>query len=86
MTPDDRARLRRMARGTSFKTMSTGDKIGFGCFVAPIVLVCAFVLYVGLMLILEGDKPDTAQERLEKQLDQGQRDVCDKWGETVEGC
>lgn len=86
MTPDDRESLRRQARMSSFKTMSTGEKIGFGCFISPIVLVCAFAFYFVLLMIVESEKPDTPQERLEKQMDQGQRDVCDKWGNLVEGC
>jgi hypothetical protein len=45
MTPEDREKLRRLARGTSFKRMTTWEKVGFGCFVSPIVLVVGWVLY-----------------------------------------
>ncbi len=28
----------------------------------------------------------TAEERLQRDIDQGQREVCRKWGDGVEGC
>lgn len=67
----------RSRSGTNWESV-----IQIGCFFI-IPLIIALYVVVGLV---RADTPDTQQEKLEKQLDQGQREVCRKWGNTVDGC
>lgn len=58
--------------------------MAFGALIA--LSIFGWIMYALYATAIEATRPETDAEQIDRMMEEGQRDVCRKWGKRVEGC